>query len=129
MKNIITLVLSLLCINSLVGKELKLWYDSPARYFEETLVMGNGKMGASIFGTVDSDTIYLNDITLWSGEPRENRNPEAYKAVEEIKSALAREDYPTANELQKKLQGGYSESYAPLGTMYINFHTAGAVKG
>ncbi len=46
-----------------------LWYDKPARYFEESLVLGNGKTGASVFGGVSSDKIYLNDATLWSGGP------------------------------------------------------------
>ena len=66
-----------------------LWYDKPATYFEESLVLGNGKMGASVFGGVESDKIYLNDITLWSGEPVDPyMNPEAYKYVPEIREAL-----------------------------------------
>jgi alpha-L-fucosidase 2 len=57
-----------------------LWYNQPADFFEESLVLGNGKMGATVFGGVNSDKIYLNDITLWSGEPvNANMNPEAYK--------------------------------------------------
>ncbi len=39
-----------------------LWYKQPAQYFEETLVLGNGKVGASVFGGVDADQIYLNDL-------------------------------------------------------------------
>ena len=46
-----------------------LWYAQPAQYFEETLVLGNGKTGASVFGGVETDKIFLNDATLWSGEP------------------------------------------------------------
>ena len=57
-----------------------LWYDHPATYFEESLVLGNGKMGACVFGGVSSDKIYLNDATLWSGEPvNPDMNPEAHK--------------------------------------------------
>lgn len=41
-----------------------LWYIQPAQYFEEALLMGNGKMGASFFGGVKSEKIYLNDATL-----------------------------------------------------------------
>jgi len=84
--------------------------------------MGNGKMGASVFGGVNSEKIYLNDATLWSGEPVEaNMNPEAYKNLSTIREALKNEDYKLADELNRKLQGKYSESYAPLGTLYINF--------
>ncbi len=99
-----------------------LWYDKPAIYFEEALVLGNGKMGASIFGGVDADKIYLNDITLWSGEPvNADNNPEASKYIKPIRKALKNEDYKLADELQHKMQGAFSQSYAPLGTMHIEF--------
>ena len=99
-----------------------LWYKQPAQYFEESLVLGNGKMGASVFGGVNSDQIYLNDITLWSGEPvNPNMNPEAYKNVAAVREALKNEDYKLADQLNKKIQGKFSESYAPLGTLFLKF--------
>jgi alpha-L-fucosidase 2 len=104
----------------------KLWYNQPAQYFEESLVLGNGKAGASVFGGVESDKIFLNDATLWSGEPvNPNMNPEAYKNIPAIREALKNEDYKLADQLQKKIQGKFSESYAPLGTMFIDFKTDG----
>ena len=97
-----------------------LWYNQPAEFFEESLVLGNGKLGATVFGGVDSDKIYLNDATLWSGEPvNPNMNPEAYKNLPAIRAALKNEDYKLADELNKKLQGSYSQSFSPLGTLYI----------
>ncbi len=97
-----------------------LWYKQPAQYFEETLVLGNGKTGASIFGGVNSDKIYLNDATLWSGEPASaNMNPEAYKNLPAIREALRNENYKLADSLNKSLQGKFSESYAPLGTLLL----------
>lgn len=100
-----------------------LWYKQPADFFEESLVLGNGKIGATVFGGVLSDKIYLNDITLWSGEPvNANMNPDAYKNIPAIRAALAQENYPLAEELNKKIQGKNSESFAPLGTLEINFH-------
>nr|WP_299419157.1 glycoside hydrolase N-terminal domain-containing protein [uncultured Emticicia sp.] len=102
-----------------------LWYKQPAQYFEESLVLGNGKLGATIFGGVESDKIYLNDATLWSGEPvNVLMNPaggelNAYKNIPAIREALKNEDYKLADKLQHKLQGKFSESYAPLGTMFI----------
>ncbi|WP_266367650.1 glycoside hydrolase family 95 protein [Tellurirhabdus rosea] len=99
-----------------------LWYKQPAQYFEETLVLGNGTQGATVFGGVQSDKIYLNDATLWSGEPvNANMAPEAYKNVEAVREALRKEDYKLADQLNKKLQGKFSESYAPLGTLFIDF--------
>ncbi len=101
-------------------------YSQPASYFEESLVLGNGKMGASVFGGINSDKIYLNDATLWSGEPVDpNMNPEAYKNLPAIREALKNEDYRQADLLNKKIQGKFSESYAPLGTLYVNFKHIG----
>lgn len=103
-----------------------LWYKQPAEFFEESLVLGNGKMGATVFGGVNSDKIYLNDITLWSGEPvNANMSPEAYKNLPAIREALKNENYKLAEELNKKIQGKNSESYSPLGTMEINNHHNG----
>lgn len=102
--------------------DLKLWYDRPAEYFEEALVLGNGKAGATVFGGVASDRIYLNEASLWSGEPVDPyMNPEAYQHVPAVRSALANEDYKLAGQLNRKIQGEFSESYAPLGTMHIEF--------
>ena len=105
-----------------------LWYKQPAEFFEESLVLGNGKQGATVFGGVELDKIYLNDITLWSGEPvNVNMNPEAYKNLPAIREALKNENYKLAEELNKKIQGKNSESYSPLGTMEINSHHKGKV--
>ena len=69
---------------------LKLWYDAPAQYFEESLVLGNGQQGATVFGGISTDKIYLNDLTLWSGEPvNANMNPQAYKNLPAVREALA----------------------------------------
>ncbi|MBV5349585.1 glycoside hydrolase family 95 protein, partial [bacterium] len=103
-----------------------LWYNQPAQYFEETLVLGNGKVGASVFGGVVSDQIYLNDATLWSGGPVDpNMKPEAYKNIPAIREALKNEDYKLADQLQRKVQGKFSESYAPLGTLFLEFDQKG----
>ncbi|MDC6387687.1 glycoside hydrolase family 95 protein [Maribacter sp. PR1] len=103
-----------------------LWYDKPAQYFEETLVLGNGTMGAALFGGIAKEKIYLNEATLWSGEPvAPNPNPDAYKAVAEIRKALVEENYQLADSLQSTLQGPYSQSYMPLGTLEIDFGHSG----
>lgn len=105
-----------------------LWYKQPADFFEESLVLGNGKMGATVFGGVNSDKIYLNDATLWSGEPvNANMSPEAYKNIPAIREALKNENYKLAEELNKKVQGKNSESYAPLGTLEIKLSNNGKV--
>ena len=102
---------------------LKLWYESPANYFEETMVLGNGMQGATVFGGISTDKIYLNDLTLWSGEPvNANLNPQAYKNLPAVRKALEEKNYKKAEQLIKKLQGKFSESYAPLGTLFIKMN-------
>ncbi len=104
----------------------QIWFDKPATFFEETIVLGNGTSGATVFGGVDSEKIFLNDATLWSGEPvNPYMNPEAYKFVPEIRTALKNEDYPLAEKLNRKLQGTFSQSYAPLGTVFLDFNHTG----
>lgn len=124
------LILSFLFISSLaLGQttspkqaSMKLWYDKPANYFEEALVLGNGRIGATVFGGTSTDKIFLNDITLWSGEPMDPYlNKEAYKHLPAVREALNQENYRLADSLVKKLQGKFSESYAPLGTLYLDF--------
>jgi alpha-L-fucosidase 2 len=106
-----------------IQSPLKLWYDNPATYFEEALVLGNGTQGATVFGGIGTDKIYLNDLTLWSGEPvNVNMNPNAYKNLPDIRKALNDKNYKKAEQLYKKLQGKYSESYAPLGTLFLDMN-------
>ena len=106
-----------------------LWYKQSALHFEESLVLGNGRVGATVFGGVASDMIYLNDATLWSGEPvNANMNPEAYKNIPAIREALAKEDYKLADQLQRKVQGKFSESFAPLGTLFLEFDNKDSVQ-
>jgi alpha-L-fucosidase 2 len=68
---------------------LKLWYDKPASQWEETLPLGNGRLGMMPDGGVTQENIVLNDITLWSGAPQDANNYEAYKSLPEIRRLIA----------------------------------------
>jgi len=97
-----------------------IWYERPAREWVEALPLGNGKMGAMIFGGVEEELIQLNETTLWSGGPRkDNVNPDAYQYLAPIREALAKKDYEQAQQLTRKMQGHYSESFLPLGDLKI----------
>lgn len=101
-------------------QNLKLWYEKPATEWVEALPVGNGQIGAMIFGGVDEELIQLNEGTLWSGGPRKaNVNPESHKYLQPIRDALAQKDYFKAQELTKKMQGLYTESFMPLGDLKI----------
>ena len=97
-----------------------LQYDKPATYFEESLPVGNGKLGALVYGGTDDNIIYLNDITLWTGKPVDrNLDADAHKWIPDIRKALFNEDYQLADSLQLHVQGPNSQHFQPLGTLHI----------
>ncbi|MBQ6063028.1 MAG: glycoside hydrolase family 95 protein [Prevotella sp.] len=99
---------------------MKLWYDRPADFFEESLPIGNGKMGALVYGNPDNDTLYLNDITLWTGKPYDREmDSDAHQWLPAIRKALFDEDYAKADSLQLHIQGPNSQFYQPLATLHI----------
>src|SRR5205814_8037698 len=84
----------------------KIWFNEPAQVFEEAFPMGNGKMGAMIYGKTDIERISLNDITLWSGAPVDpNMNPEAKNYLPKVREALFSENYKAADSLMHFMQG------------------------
>ena len=108
---------------SSIQAPMRLWYENPANHFEEALLLGNGMQGATVFGGISIDKIYLNDLTLWSGEPvNANMNPQAYKYLPDVRKALKENNYKKADQIIKKLQGKYSASYAPLGTLLLEMN-------
>ncbi len=99
---------------------LELRYDRPARAFEETLPLGNGRVGATVYGNPRREVIHLNDATLWTGRPVNARmNPEAHRHLPAVRAALAADDWALAEQLVRNLQGSFSQSYAPLGDLVL----------
>lgn len=116
------LILSTLLILPFIlsAQDLTLWYNKPAAVWTEALPVGNGRLGAMIFGGVSEELIQLNEATLWSGGPvKTNVNPQSPEFLPKVREALFRGDYVTANALVKKMQGLYSQSYMPLGDLLI----------
>lgn len=99
---------------------MQLWYDKPATYFEESMPLGNGRLGALVYGNADNDMVQLNDITLWSGKPIDKHEDEgASKWIPEIRKALFAENYALADSLQLHVQGHNSSYYMPLATLCL----------
>ena len=110
----------------------RLWYAKPPEHWVEALPLGNGRIGAMVFGGVNEELIQLNESTLWSGGPlKKNVNPDAHQYLSVIREALLeKEDYSKANELTKKMQGLYTESYLPLADLMIKHRfTSGTPSG
>ncbi len=108
------------------AQSLKLWYKQPAQNWNEALPVGNGRLGAMVFGKVDEELLQLNESTLWSGGPvKPNPNPDARPYLAQIRKALDGEDYDLAATLSKKMQGFYTESYQPLADLLIRQSVTG----
>ena len=112
----------LLCLSTILSAQdnLKLWYKQPARNWNEALPIGNGRLGAMIFGNPKEELIQLNEETLWSGGPvNTNPNPFAAQYLPEIRKALFNGEYEKAEALTSKTQGLFTESYEPLGDLVL----------
>ncbi|MCD8287986.1 MAG: glycoside hydrolase family 95 protein [Porphyromonadaceae bacterium] len=102
--------------------DLKLRYDKPASEWVEALPVGNGRLGAMIFGGVADELIQLNESSLWSSGPRQdNLNSEAPNFLPLIREAIFSGDFSAAAEGCKVMQGPYSASYLPLGDLRISY--------
>ena len=103
-----------------------LWYTKEAPDFNFALPVGNGRMGAMIFGGASKDVIKLNEDSVYSGGKRNRINPRAYEGMVEIRQLLAEERIEEAEKIAfQKMQGvtPNSRHYMPLGTltMYHGF--------
>lgn len=79
--------------------DLKLWYDEPASKWVEALPVGNGRLGAMVFGVPGDELIQLNENTIWAGSPNNNDNPEALEALPAIRQMIFEGKYNEAQDL------------------------------
>ena len=100
---------------------LKLWYQQPATQWTEALPIGNGRIGAMVFGGTDTARYQLNDATLWSGFPRDGNNPSARAALPKVRQALYQEHYQKADQLSRQMMGPYVGTYLTLGSLLLCF--------
>ena len=110
------------------GSGTLLWYRQPAEDWMEALPIGNGRLGAMVFGGVDVEVLALNEDTLWSGPPpRDWNNPEARQYLAPVRQLLLEQhDYAAADVLTRKIQGPYNESYQPLGNLRVQAEGTGS---
>lgn len=105
-----------------------LWYDEPASQWEETLPMGNGRLGMMPDGNIGREHIVLNEISMWSGSEADYRNPKAAKSLPVIRQLLAEGKNKEAQELMytsfvpvKPEKGGTFGAFQMLADLYINY--------
>jgi len=100
---------------------LSLHYTHPADHWTAALPLGNGRMGAMYFGGVAHDRVQLNEETLWSGKHRDWNNPGMREVLPKVRAALHAGDYPQADRLAQGLFGPWTESFLPLGDLFLDF--------
>ena len=131
--------------------DLKLWYTSPASQWVDALPIGNGRLGAMVFGggainpidpkdpradqssgpvPVDpaKETLQLNEDTLWSGLPQDGNKLDAKDYLPAVRKAVLEEkNYHLADELCRKMQGLFAEAYQPIGSLHVDCMHPGPV--
>ena len=100
----------------------KLYYTKKAKYFEQSLPVGNGRMGALVFGNLKKERIAINEDSLWSGYPKDNNKKDAYKYLDSARKAVFDKDYRKAEDIiNKNMHGVWSDAYLPFGDILINY--------
>lgn len=118
-----------LSLLSTPGKvEEELWYKQPAERWLEALPLGNGRIGAMVFGGIAKDRVALSESTAWSGAPgTANVNPAAREHLDEIRQLLFAGQYTEARDLCQKYLLGHSTSFGtnmPLPVLQLSFENA-----
>ena len=102
---------------------LKLWYKQPAMEWTEALPIGNGRLGAMVYGGIDQERLQMNEDTLWTGGPHDYSNPDAYSHLAAVRQLLKNGEYDKAEAEAGKMMGKPIKqmAYQPLGDLLLQF--------
>jgi alpha-L-fucosidase 2 len=109
---------------------LALWYRRPAQAWVEALALGNGRLGAMVFGGIDEEQLQLNEDTLWAGGPHDPANPDALGALPEVRALVFAGKYAQAQDVIGKRMMARPLKQAPyqtVGSLFVRFPHAKAV--
>lgn len=101
-----------------------LWYTQPASNWNEALPVGNGRLGAMVYGRTDQELLALNEDSVWYGGPQERTPQDAFKYLPQLREAIRAENHPEAERLAKLAFFANPISqrhYEPLGTVLMDF--------
>ena len=125
MKRLTCLLTCFVAVIAMAAHEYRLWYDKPAMTWTQALPIGNGTIGAMVYGTPAVEHIQLNEETIWAGQPNQVMNPEAKEALAEVRRLIFEGKYKEAETLanQKVMPMGADQNrgmpYQPFGDLYI----------
>lgn len=128
-KQLYILLLSVTCAIGASAQSYKLWYDKPARVWTDALPLGNGRIGAMVFGNPAVERVQLNEETIWAGQPNSNNNPEAREALPKVRQLVNEGKYAEARDLataKVMSKTSHGSPYLPFGDLNVSFpnHTA-----
>lgn len=115
-------LMSLTCCSQ--NQELKLWYDAPAKQWTDALPLGNGRLGAMVFGTPAQERIQINEETIWGGGPHNNVNYAAKDGLEQIRQALwegRRSDAQALCDEYISSKSAHGMPYQTAGSLMLDF--------
>ncbi len=122
---IILVFLSQMACNEYVESSgLKLWYKEPAKQWVEALPVGNGRLGAMVYGDPCHEIIQLNENTFWAGSPNRNDNKNSKDALYEIQELVFEGKYSEAQDLvnEKMIsKTSHGSAYQTIGNLKLNF--------
>ena len=105
--------------------DLRLWYNEPSdSVWEKALPIGNGRLGAMVYGNVGKEILQLNEHTVWSGSPNRNDNPLALQSLEKIRSLIIENKHKEAEELANKTiisKTSHGQMFQPVGNLELSF--------
>ena len=107
------------------ANDLKLWYNEPSgAVWENALPVGNGRLGAMIYGNVGTDIFQLNEHTVWSGSPNRNDNPNALESLDKVRELIFSGAYKAAEQLANDkiiTKKSHGQMFQPVGNLELSF--------
>src|SRR3954464_8995418 len=105
--------------------DLKLWYNHPSGdVWENALPIGNGRLGAMVYGNVETETIQLNEHTVWSGSPNRNDNPLALDSLAVIRQLIFEGKQKDAEQVANRViitKKSHGQKFEPVGSLQLAF--------
>ena len=120
---IFALILLATCVTACAEEQVKLWYLKPAQEWTEALPVGNGRLGAMVFGGVKTERLQLNEDTVWAGQPIERDRKGAYEHLAEARRLIFEGEYARGQELIQRefMSPRLIRSYQTLGDLTLEF--------
>ncbi|XP_043813952.1 alpha-L-fucosidase 2 isoform X4 [Manihot esculenta] len=108
-------------VDSETSKPLKVTFNGPAKSWTDAIPIGNGRLGAMVWGGVSSEIIQLNEDTLWTGTPSDYTNPDSPEALSQVRNLVDNGKYTEATEAAVNLFGNTTEVFQLLGDIKLQF--------